>query len=113
MSRRVRLVFAIVGAFFAGTLAVPQIASADHNDQLFFDSFTNLLNVMVALSAGIDAISAAAGGIFATLLDQSCPAGQVMIGLDPTGAAICAETGVIVDPITGDICIGDAAACAP
>ncbi len=111
--RKSILILIVVGAFFAGTLAVPQIASADHNDALFFDSFTNLLNVMVALSAGIDAISGALSGIAATLLDQSCPADQVMIGIDPTGAAICAETGVIVDPITGDICIGDPAACAP
>ena len=111
--RKSILILIVSGAFFAGTILTPQIASADHNDQLFFDSFTNLINVMIALSAGIDAIIAAVGGIFATLLDQSCPADQVMIGIDPTGAAICAETGVIVDPITGDICIGDAAACAP
>ena len=111
--RKSIIVLAMVGAFFAGTLAVPQIASADHNDQLFFDSFTNLLNTMVGLGAGLDAIIASINGIAATLLDQSCPAGQVMIGVDPTGAAICAETGVIVDPITGDICIGDALACAP
>ena len=42
------LILIVSGAFFAGTLLTPQIASADHNDALFFDSFDNLINTMIA-----------------------------------------------------------------
>ena len=46
--RKSILILIVAGAFFAGTLLTPQVATADHNDALFFASFDNLINTMIA-----------------------------------------------------------------
>jgi len=57
--RKSILILLVVGAFFAGTLLTPQVATADHNDALFFAAFDNLINTMVAFNTILTGVTEA------------------------------------------------------
>jgi len=54
--RRLILILIVVGAFFAGTLFTPQVATADHLDSLILAGIESLINTMIAFQTVLDAV---------------------------------------------------------
>ena len=106
------LILAIAGIFLSGPLlAQPAYA------QTTIEELEALVDLLILTMGDFNIIlTLLFEAVFETLsaiVNQECPPGQVMNGIEQSGAAEWVECGVFGDPVTGDTCIGAAAVCNP
>ena len=97
--RKSIIVFLIVGAFFAGTLVVPDFASADPEQQVQLDALINIVGILFnGINSGFDSVATQIG--------------DVQTDVDANADDIANQQAAFHhDPITDDICIGTSPPC--
>ena len=104
--RKSIIVFLIVGAFFAGTLVVPDFASADPEQQVQLDALINLVGILFnGIESGFDSVATQIAAIQTDVDANTQKSSDNMMDIANL------ENGFHVDDITGDICIGESPPC--